>query len=161
VITADANSLVTAEVESFERAIPEIVKWFPQHWEELGIFKDRMPLVPQFDEYIARERQGRLFLVAVRKDGKIVGYYTAQVSPHLHYAHTLTAHMDMCYIPPEHRNRGIALPLFRTVERELRRRGVQMWYSGCKIHNPLGMPRLHELLGFVPSDEYYAKWLGD
>jgi L-amino acid N-acyltransferase YncA len=153
--------VITAQIESFEKALNELVELFPTHWEELGIFKDRMPLVPQFDEYITREREGKLFLAAVRKDGKLVGYYSVQVAPGFHYAHTLTAHMDIAYIAPEHRNRGLAIPLFRTVERELRRRGVQVWYSGCKIHNPLGMPRLHELLGFVPSDEYYAKWLGD
>ena len=86
--------MITADIESFERALPELSKRFPQHWEELALFKDRMPLVPQFDEYIARERNGSLFLTVVRKNGEIVGYYTVQVAPGFHYGHTLTAHMD-------------------------------------------------------------------
>jgi GNAT superfamily N-acetyltransferase len=151
--------MITAEIESFRATMPELVKLFPSHWEELGIFKDKMPLSPQYHEYLKREHEGSLFLTAVRKDGELVGYYIAQVAPGFHYSATLTAHMDIAYIVPEHRNRGLAVPLFRTTEKELRRRGVKIWYSGHKVHNPLGMPRLHELLGFVPADNYYAKWL--
>jgi hypothetical protein len=68
--------------------------------------------------------------------------------------------MDMAYVVPEQRDKGLGLPLFRATEREMRRRGVQIWYSGFKSHSPLGMPRLLEALGFVPADTYHAKWLG-
>ncbi len=151
--------MITAAIESFAHAVPELMARFPQHWEELALFKDKMPLSPQYDEYIERESKGRLFLAAVRKDGELAGYYIAQVAPGFHYSQTLTAHMDICYIVPEHRHRGLAVPLFRATERELRRRGVKAWYSGYKLHNPLGMPRLHEILGFIPADMYYVKWL--
>jgi predicted N-acetyltransferase YhbS len=69
--------------------------------------------------------------------------------------------MDIAYVVPHERNRGLALPLFRHTERELQRRGVKVWYSGWKMHNPLGMPELHQLLGFVPADSYAVKWIGD
>lgn len=148
------------QIDSFERSVPELLELFPQHHAELGLFRDRMPLHPDIPEYIRRERAGMLFLTTGRRNGSIVAYYVAQCSPGFHYRSTLTGTMDIAYVVPEHRNRGLALPLFRTVERELQRRGVKVWYSGCKVHNPLGMPQLHELLGFMPADQYFVKWLG-
>lgn len=152
--------MISAQIESFEKALPELIELFPGHWEELAIFKDRMPLSPQYAEYIRREQQGLLFLATVRKNGKIVGYYTAQIAPGFHYKSTLTATMDMAYIVPGDRQRGLALPLFRAVERELRHRGVAVWYSGYKTSKPLGMPGILDLFGFSDADTYRAKWLG-
>lgn len=152
--------MITAQVESFEAALPELKRLFSVHHRELALFQDRMPLRPQYDEYVERERAGRLFLATVRRDGAIVGYYTAQVAPGFHYGDTLTGHMDMCYVVPEHRGQGLAWPLFRCVEKELQRRGVQLWYSGFKVHNPLRMPELLTALGFQPADQYQVKWIG-
>lgn len=152
--------MITAQIESFAHCIPELMQLFPTHWEELALFRDRMPLSPQYREYIRREQQGSLFLATIRWDGRIVGYYTAQVNPGLHYGQTLSATMDMLYVIPEVRNRGLAFPLFRLVEKELRRRGTQVWYSGYKTNNPLGLPQLLDVLGFEPADTYHAKWIG-
>lgn len=152
--------MITAQVESFERAMPELAAIFPRHWEELALFRDKMPLAPQFAEYIRRERAGQLFLVTVRVDGRIAAYYTAQVAPGFHYGATLTAHMDMMFVVPDQRERGLALPLFRKVEDELRRRGVQLWYSGYKAHKPNQLDRLLPRLGFQPADVYMVKWIG-
>ncbi len=153
--------MITAQVESFVDCASELAAIFPQHWDELALFRDRMPLAPQWQEYARRERDGVLFLVTVRWNGKIVGYYTAQVAPGFHYSQTLTGTHDLVYVIPEARERGLALPLFRCVERELKRRGVRLWFSGFKTHNPLGMPDLLDRLGFVPADQYCAKWIGE
>jgi GNAT superfamily N-acetyltransferase len=152
--------MLTTQVESFADCANELAQIFPQHWEELALFKDRMPLSPQWSEYVRREREGLLFLATVRWNAKIVGYYTAQVAPGFHYSRTLTGTHDLVYVIPEARERGLALPLFRCVERELKRRGVKLWYSGYKTSNDLGMPLLLDRLGFVPADSYSAKWIG-
>lgn len=152
--------MITVQVERFADCQTELAAIFPLHWEELGKFKNRMPLAPQYTEYRRRNEAGYLLLVTVRQDGTIVGYYTVQIAPGFHYERTLTATMDLCYILPVVRNRGLALPLFRAVEKELRRRGVQLWFSGWKEHNQLGMPALLNLLGFEISDVYCSKWLG-
>lgn len=153
--------MLTFQVDSFEASIPELMELFPRHHAELGLFQDRMPLDPDLQEYVRRERAGELFLVTGRQDGSVVGYCTTSVRPGFHYKGTLTGTADIYYIVPEHRDRGLALPLFRTVEKELRRRRVQCWYSGTKAHNPLGAPALHRLLGFVPADLYFVRWLGE
>lgn len=154
-------SMITAQVESFERALPELMSLFPRHWEELALYRDRMPLDPQYPEYVRRERTGALLLVTVRVDGRISAYYTAQLAPGFHYQSTLAAHMDMMYVVPEQRHRGLAVPLFRCVELELRRRGVKLWYSGYKASNPNQLNRVLPVLGFQPADVYMAKWIGD
>lgn len=152
--------MLTAQVESFERAIPEIKKLIDTHWDELALFKDKMPLRPQWDEYVRREKNGALFLATVRKNGEIVAYYIAQVALGFHYGETLTGTMDIAYVVPRLRERGLAIPLFRCVEREMKRRGVKVWYSGFKASNPMGMDKLLNAFGFAPADIYYAKWIG-
>lgn len=152
--------MISAQIESFVDCAAELAAIFPQHWEELALFRDRMPLAPQWQEYARREREGRLFLATVRWNGKIAGYYTAQVAPGFHYETTLQGTHDLVYVVPEARERGLSLPLFRCVERELRRRGVKLWFSGYKTANDLGMPLLLDRLGFLPADTYQAKWLG-
>ncbi len=152
--------MITFQIESFVACAPELMQLFPVHWNELAIFRNRMPLAPQYQEYARRERDGILFLATARQNGNIVGYYTAQCAPGFHYQSTLTATQDLVYILPEVRNRGLALPLFRLVEKELRRRGVGLWYAGYKTRNHLGMATLLERLGFSAADTYMAKWLG-
>jgi hypothetical protein len=152
--------VITVQIDNFEQCIPELKPLFLVHHAELALFQNRMPLDMDYPEYVRREREGSLFLCTVRRNVRIAAYYCAQVRPGFHYKSTLTGTMDIAYVVPEERNRGLALPLFRHTERELQRRGVKVWYSGCKLHNQLGMPALHRLLGFAPADLYLAKWIG-
>jgi GNAT superfamily N-acetyltransferase len=151
--------MITAAIESFELAIPEIKELIQFHWQELALNKDTVPLSPQWDEYVRREKNGTLFLATVRRDGKIAAYYIAQVAPGFHYSQTLTGTMDIAYVVPDQRQKGLAIPLFRTVEREMRRRGVKIWFSGWKTNNPLGMDKLLDAFGFTPADTYAVKRL--
>ena len=152
--------MLTFQIDSFEQSIPELRAIFPQHHRELGLFRGQMPLDPDYPEYVRRERAGELFLTTGRWNGSIAAYYVACVRPGFHYQSTLTGTADIYYVAEEHRGRGLARPLFRMVERELQRRGVQVWYSGHKFHNPLGADKMHELMGFVPADCYWVKWIG-
>lgn len=153
--------MITVQIDSFKECQKELAEIFITHWHELALFKDKMPLAPQYLEYVAREKDGVLFLTTVRVDGKLAAYYIAQVRPGFHYGSTLTGTMDILYVVPEFRGRGLAFPLFRYVERELRRRGVKVWYSGYKIHNPLGLDKLYDAFGFIDADIYKVKWIGE
>jgi len=79
----------------------------------------------------------------------------------MHYGDTLTGTTDIFWISPEYRDHGMFLPLYRCVERELRRRGVVAFYCGHKAKTTLSLDKMLPLLGFVPADHYYLKWLGD
>ena len=152
--------MITYQVEPYESALPELKEIYPVHWLELALFQDRMPLKPQDGEYIARDRDGRLFLTTCRQNGELIGYYTTLLHNSLHYD-IPTATMDMVYMKVEYRGRGYAIRMARFVQKELRKRGVQIWYSGYKTHNPLGLDRVLPALGFIPADTYFVKWIGD
>lgn len=153
--------MITTQIEpSYVQCLPELRLIYRTHHRELALLQDRVPLDMDDAEYARREQDGSLFLTTVRRNGTIAAYYVANVRPGFHYKSTLTGTMDIAYVIPEERNRGLALPLFRHTERELQRRGVKVWYSGCKTSHPLGMPELHGLLGFVPADTYFLKWIG-
>lgn len=151
--------MITYQVESYEAALPELKEIFPIHWLELALFQDKMPLRPQDQEYIARDRDGRLFLTTCRRNGELIGYYTCLVHNSLHYD-IPTALMDMIYMRIEFRSRGYAIRMVQFVEKELIKRGIQVWYSGFKTHKPLGLDRALASLGFGPADTYLVKWIG-
>lgn len=149
--------MITAQIESIEACLPELLRLWPLHWEELALFKDRIPLHPQTDEYIRRNRAGMLFLATVRWNGRLAGYHIVQIANGFHYGQTLTGTTDIYWIDPEVRNRGLFLPLYRCVERELKRRGVTVFYCGWKTSKPLSMDQMLPKLGFIPADTYCAK----
>jgi GNAT superfamily N-acetyltransferase len=151
--------MITAQLETMREGFPELIAIFPLHYEELALNKDKVPLDPQYDLYLAREDRGEVIYVTLREDGKLIGYFVGFVAPGLHYKTCLTCTMDLFYVHPDHRNGLGGLRLFRAVEKELRRRGVQRWFVGSKIHKDIS--RLFEALKFDPVETYYSKWLGE
>lgn len=150
--------MMTAQIEDFEDCIDEMKAIFPGHWEELGIFKEHMPLDPQYEVYRRRNKDGELVMPTVREDGKIIAYWPTFVAPGLHYGSTLTATMDILYVHPEHRNSGAAKMLFKCLKQELTRRGVKVWYVGSKLHKDI--ESFYLALGFEPVEKYFGIWLG-
>jgi GNAT superfamily N-acetyltransferase len=150
--------VITVAPEPWHPTIDEIKPVLPLHWEELALNKDKVPLDPQWHVYDERDRRGELQLMVLREDGRIVGYYIGFIAPGLHYATCLTATMDIFYIHPEHRRGRNGIILFQAVEKELRRRGVQRWFVGAKLHRDASP--LFKRLGFEPVETYHTKWLG-
>ena len=152
-----ATQLITAQLESFREGLEELKPLLPDHWRELGLYQDRMPLDPDFDQYFAREDAGQLVYCTLRVNGTLQGYFIGVVVPGLHYQTTLTCHMDICLIRPAFRGIKAGRVLFDAVEAELRRRGVKMWWVGSKNHKPI--VGFFEALGFIPEEVHLARWL--
>lgn len=152
-------SMITASIEPFDDCIEELKPMFPVHWDELGIFKDKMPLDPEYAIYRQREALGQLVMPILRKDAKIIGYWPTFVSPGLHYRSTLTATMDILWIHPDHRGDGAGKQLFECLRNELKRRGVKLWYAGSKNHKQIEW--FLKMLGFDPIEMHFAMWIGD
>lgn len=150
---------VSIQCERLEDILEEMQEVFPIHWEELALNKDKVPLDPQYDIYLAREQQDELLLVTVRKQQSLLGYFVGFIAPGLHYKTCLTCTMDIFYIRPDYRGSSLGLKLFRYVERELRARGVQRWFMGSKLHKDASF--LFEAIGAEPVETYHSKWLGD
>lgn len=151
--------MITIQLESFEDNLPEFKPLFPLHWEELALNKDKVPLDPQYDIYIARERKDELIFVTVREDAEPIGYFIGFIAPGLHYQTCLTCIMDIFYVHPEKRTGRTGIKMFKFVEKELRRRGVDRWFVGSKCHADASA--LFEYLKFGKVETYYSKWLGD
>lgn len=150
--------MITAHVESFEQQLSELQALLPLHYEELALNKDKVPLSPQYGVYIERERRGELLFVTMREAGQLIGYFIGFIAPGLHYSTCLTCTMDIFFIAPEKRKGSVGVRLFRFVESELRRRGVDRWFMGSKIHADASA--LFKRIGAQPVETYYSKWLG-
>lgn len=150
--------MITAHVENFERGLDELKALLPAHYEELAMDKEHVPLSPQYDIYFARERAGQLLYVTLREAGELVGYFIGFIAPGLHYSTCLTCTLDIFYIRADKRKGSAGVRLFRFVEAELRRRRVQRWTMGSKIHADASS--LFKRIGARPIETYYSKWLG-
>lgn len=151
--------MITAHLESFEGNLEYLRPLLPIHYEELALNKEKVPLSPQFDKYINAEKEGGLIFVALRKAGDLVGYFIGFIAPGLHYSTCLTCQMDIFYVMPEHRGDGAGFYLFKFVECELKKRGVQRFFVGSKMHKDASW--LFERLGYTPVETYYSAWLGE
>ena len=150
--------MITAAPEPFMAQVEELKQLLPSHWEELGIYREKMPLDPEWAVYDAMERAGQLLYVALRHEGSLIGYFIGVVSAGLHYRTTLTCKMDIAYVRPEHRGKSGTV-LFDAVKAELKRRGVKLWWVGSKDHHPI--EGFYEAIGFERQETYFAMWLGD
>ena len=151
--------MMTAAPEPWRPTLDELMPMLPLHWDELALDKGRVPLVPRWDIYDARNAAGELLLVVLRENGRAIGYYWGFIAPGLHYATCLTAQMDIFYVHPEHRTGRGGTILFQAVEKELRRRGAQRWTVGAKLHRDASP--LFKRLGFTPIEIYHSKWMGN
>lgn len=151
--------MLTAQVESLAEHLDALKPFFPLHWEELALNQRQVPLDPNYDSYLARDAAGEIILVTLRKSGEIVGYFVGFIGPALHYQTCLTLTMDIFWVRPEHRGEGGGFVLFKEVEREARRRGVQRMFVGSKCHKDASW--LFQRLGYEEVERFYSCWMGE
>src|SRR6266481_3532692 len=125
--------MMSAQLETIREGLAELMPLLPIHYEELALNKDKVPLDPQYDLYLAREERGEVIYMTLREGGKLMGYFIGFIAPGLHYETCLTCSLDIFYVHPDHTNGRGGLRLFRTLEKELKRRGVQRWFVGSKL----------------------------
>ena len=129
-----------------------------RHFREVAL--GHRPLVdrvnPDFDKYLAMEKNGRLHVIKSRRDKILVGYSIHMVYFHLHYKHILVAEDDAFYVAPEVRNRGVAQNMRAYACNTLKERGVKLVAARVKPHIP--MSHL-EKLGYQPLEMVYSKVL--
>lgn len=151
--------MLTFCVEHLTETIDEMKPLFQSHWEELALNKDKVPLDPQYDIYLQRDARGEVLLVAGRELGKLCAYFVGFVAPGLHYKTCLTLTTDIFLILPEYRKGSAGLRLFKTVEQEAKRRGVQRIFMGSKLHKDSSA--LFKRLGYDEVEVYHSKWIGE
>jgi hypothetical protein len=155
---------ITFQVENYAYAVGELKALYPEHWAEIAIDKERLPLDPDYERYLMLAEHGMLHLVTVRDAGALIGYHLAILQPHLHYRTSKTAFTDIYFVKRDYRaGTGIGLRLFREVTAALRRAGVQKIYTGCKVHHDISAVlervgyRLTEKMFTLLIEEDHAK----
>ena len=151
--------MISFQLESFENQLNELKRLLPLHYEELALNKDKVPLDPIYEIYIDKERRAELIFSTIRENGELIGYFIGFINPGLHYKTCLTCIMDIFFIRSDRRNGILGVKLFRFVEKELKRRGVQRWFMGSKVHADASA--LFKRLGASPVETYYSKWIGE
>lgn len=151
--------LLTFQTEDWPDVLEELQAHWPAHWAEVATHKDKIPLDPNYAEYDLIHRAGGLHVTTARHAGELVGYLTAIVRPHLHYAHSLSAFYDLYYMTPKHRRGMAGVNLFRAAERALKARGVERMFTGTKLSKDAS--RIFERLGWMEAERLFVKWIGD
>lgn len=158
-MNAKTKPVITCCAERLADELENLKPLFPEHFAELALDQDKVPLDPQYPVYLAREDRGEVLFVAMREAGQIVGYFVGFVAPGLHYRTCLTMTMDIFWVKPEYRGAGAGFQLFRFVEQEAKARGVQRMFVGSKLHKDASW--LFEKLGYREVERYYSTWLGE
>lgn len=150
--------MLTFSSENWASFSKDAISIFPIHWEELALDREKIPIGMDLGKYADLERNGVLNVVAVRDDGKLIGYHMALIVTHPHYKDAgLMATTDMFYILPEHRKAGVGAKLIMAAESSLRERGVVKAFIGTKLHQ--SHEKLLEALGWKPTDMVFSKLL--
>lgn len=151
--------MITVQIEPLTERLPELMPLFPKHYAELALNQDRVPLDPDYSIYVERDRRGEVLLVTAREDAALIGYFVGFIAPGLHYRTCLTLTMDIFWVAPESRGAGAGWHIFKAVEAEARRRGVQRMLVGSKLHKDASF--LFEKLGYEEVERYFTCWLGE
>lgn len=150
--------MVTFCVEDWFDCKDEMAALWPDHWKEVALDHEAIPLDPDLALYDHLADGGMLHCMIAREGGKIVGYHLSIVKPHLHYRTSLHAQTDVYYIAPEHRKGMTGVRLFKEVELSLKSRGVKKMITGTKLS--LDMSAIFKRLGWRETERTYTKCIG-
>jgi GNAT superfamily N-acetyltransferase len=107
--------------ESYAQLAPDIRGLLPDHWRELALFQDEIPLAPDWGAYERGMAVGLVHAWAVRDwpGGDLIGYAIFQLlRRHAHYDHAWAVN-DILWVRPDRRNLGIGNALCDAFERGL------------------------------------------
>lgn len=143
--------------ERFHVIAHELPVLFTEHWKELALNKDAVPLDPDWDRFYALDVQGILRVLTVRLDGVLTGYLFLMAGPHLHYKSSLWGHVDMYWLDPVARTGWRGVKLFKTLIRDAKLMGVVNLTLSTKHHfMDNRVTKLLQRLGFVPIETIHA-----
>lgn len=153
---------ITLQWERVSTLAKEITPLFREHWREIALYQDSVPLEPNWDLYFQYEILGLLQVLTVRADGLLVGYVFLIITPHLHYASTIYAHCDMFWLRPSFRRGLLGYQMLKQAVEKAEALKVTVMYVAIKKHflksrGTIG--KLLERLGFSAEETVYYKQL--
>jgi hypothetical protein len=136
----------------------ELPPLFIEHWRELALNQDAIPLAPDWDKYYRLDIEGILHILTARTpDGTLVGYCFLMVGPHLHYATTVWSHADMYWLDPIYRQGWTGVRLFKEMLKGARLMKAANLTLATKHHfGDNRVTKLLQRLGFKPIETIHA-----
>ena len=146
-------------VEKLDTCLEEMKPILQLHYDEVAMYKDKVPLAPDYDKYLALEEVGIFHIVTVRDSGKLIGYFISIVTPNLHYSETTYAVNDILYIHEDYRAAGVAQKMFQYAEDKL----IELGASVIVIHMKTSLPfdSLCLGMGYDYAERNYTKYIGE
>lgn len=146
--------------EHFRRIAPELKRLWPQHYEEVAVNQDVVPLDPNWDFYYGADEAGILHILTARYNGHLAGYVFNLIGPHNHYWSTRFAITEMFWLHPRFRKGWEPVKLFVENIRGLELREAQISTVNFKLGFKSGrVGKLFARLGYVPTDIVMQKVL--
>jgi hypothetical protein len=131
---------------------------FTEHWRELALNQDTIPLSPDWDKYYRLDVEGILRVLTARlPDGKLVGYIFLMIGPHLHYKSTLWGHVDMYWLDPVVRAGWSGVRFIKALIAGAKVMQVANLTIATKLHFADNrVTKLLQRLGFQPIETIHA-----
>jgi len=150
---------ITFQVENWFSCRKKMEWLFPIHWEEVGVYKDKIKLNFNDEEYNRLAEQGNLVIVTARDKEKVVGYHWSFLKNHIRYQDSLTATTDGFFLHPDYRKGFNGINLFKFVEKTLKDMGVERMVTGFKTSHDKS--KIFEYLNWDRQEIIYTKYIGE
>ena len=154
---------LTFRWERFGNIAGELTPLFKANWRELALYKDDIPLDPDWDRYFLSDVGGLLRILTARANGELVGYIFNFLSPLLHYVSTITATVDIFWLHPDFRHGWTPVRMFRENMEGLKEQGAKVHTINFKLHfknaRGRGVGKLLSRLGYKPIEIVMQKRL--
>lgn len=149
--------MITMQEELFTDCYQETIPLVAKHYEEIALDQDKVPLDVDFGGYLALQCMGKLFVLTIRDDRKLIGYHSVIVSNSLHNKSTIFGDTDIFYVSPEYRGGRLGIKMFLTTEKLLKPKGVQKVIVQHKLHVHPYIGKILEHIGYRKIEHVYAK----
>ena len=139
--------------EKFVNIMPELPELFYAQYMELESDIDAVPVDVDWMGYAQAEKSGKLHILAVRDESKLVGYFFCYVAYGNHSKSTLKAASDLLYLRTEYRKGITGLKLIDEAKKMVRDMGVKKLYIIQKSKASLA-PILKRKGGVLEEETY-------
>lgn len=108
--------------EKFEDVIEELQPMLHQHWNEIPTLDFDIKLAPQYEIYQLSQDNDQLVIITAREDqtNKLQGYIVVFIQEPLHHRSVKEANVDIVFLAPECRGKGVGKLLFIETENYLK-----------------------------------------
>lgn len=127
---------ITFARETYAQMIEDVKPMLAEHWRELALYQDDIPLDPDYEFYERAEAIGLIRAYTARKVGALIGYAVYLVRFHPHYRGHRWASADIVWMHPDYRRFGAGNALFDFIESDLTAEGPCVIHTTTKVAHP-------------------------